>query len=149
MAQYKNIVEILSVDVIIMIEKLCEVFIMKNEQKTKKRKPLLRIGLTALISALAAGAGYFITGSITMFRDFLVLAIGADVVAAGIESSVAMVNKIKNKNSTDQKSKSRNKTRALNRSEEMENIPVNEQVKTSEITNVITPDKESTKTQNR
>lgn len=118
---------------------------MKNEQSAKKRKPLLRIGLTVLGSALLAVVGYFITGSVTMFRDFLVLAIGADVVAAGIESSVALVNKLKNKNSTVQKSNSRKKIRALNRSEEMENIPVNEQVENEEIINVNTPDKENTK----
>ncbi len=118
---------------------------MKNEQSAKKRKPLLRVGLTVLGSALLAVAGYFITGSVTMFRDFLVLAIGADVVAAGIESSVALVNKLKNKNSTVQKSNSRKKVRALNRSEEMENIPVNEQVESEEIINVNTPDKENTK----
>lgn len=122
---------------------------MKNEQNAKKRKPWLRIGITMLASASVAVAGYFIAGSVTMFRDLIVLALGADAVSIGIETSVALVNKIKNKDSTSSKSKSRSRTNKLERSQEMDRVPVEEQTVNMNVSNINTATKENTKKQGR
>lgn len=123
---------------------------MKNEQNAKKRKPLLRIGITALASSGVAIAGYFITGSVTMLRDLVAVALGADAISAGIETSVALVNKIKNKDSTSSKSKSRSRTNKLGRSQEMDRVPVEEQtVNMDDVSNINATTKENTKKQGR
>lgn len=103
---------------------------MKNEQNEKKsRKPLLRIGLTALISAAAAFAVYLITGRITLLRDCMALSLGADVFASLYEGARGVVKAINNKNAK-QTTNARTRNRVRNRelSETMADIPTEENI---------------------
>lgn len=111
---------------------------MKNEQNEKKsRKPLLRIGLTALIGSVLSIATFLISGKITFLRDAMTFAIGADVFVSLYEGARGIVRAISNsKNAKTTGANTKNRVRNRELTETMADIPTEEE--DMEYTDVVT-----------